>query len=208
MRRPAGPKRMTTDSGSHAPVARSSSPTMVTDSSACPSRLHTATTSTAALASTRAFPTASGGEPGEVSTATFRETRMAPMASASGRPWAEITVASSQGRPIRAKASDTEEGAGTMTRFLRSTTRRRARTMPKNPGSPEARTHTGIPSPAAAAARRQASSASLPMVTVWTCAPPRWRCQSSKASRCLRPPMTSWARPNAFCPSGPTPSSP
>ena len=107
---------------------------MVTDSSGCPSRLHTATTSTAARAATKASPTASGGESGEVSTATFRATRMAPMASAKGRPWAEITVASSQGSPIRAKASDTDEGAGRTTRFLRSMTRKQGAHDAEEPG--------------------------------------------------------------------------
>ena len=113
------------------------------------------------------------------------------MASARGRPWAEITVASSQGRPIRAKASDTDEGAGRITRFLRSITRKRARTMPKNPGSPEASTHTVVPWPDAAATPRHGLVGVTADDRRLHRGPPRPRCHASKASRCRRPPRTS-----------------
>ena len=56
------------------------------------------------------------------------------------RPWAETTRASSQSRPSRAKASVTDEVAGMTCGSMPRA--RSARTMPKNPGSPEASTAT------------------------------------------------------------------
>ena len=107
------------------------------------------------------------------------------------RPWAEITRASSQSRPSRAKARVTEEVAGmTLGSIFRA---RSARTMPKNPGSPEASTAAG---PERTLTASRASS----------------RCLSSLRSapggigafsRCLGAPMTSVAAARACDASGP-----
>ena len=87
-------------------------------------------------------PSASGGESGDVSTAAFARRRRpgGGLGQAAG-PWAETTTASSQGRPRRAKASDTDDGAGCTSRAAAPKRSARARTMPKKPGSPEASTH-------------------------------------------------------------------
>ena len=57
------------------------------------------------------------------------------------RPCADSTSASAQSRPSRAKASATEETAGSTTGVAARA--RSARTMPKKPGSPEASTTAG-----------------------------------------------------------------
>ena len=58
--------------------------------------------------------------------------------------WQERTTAVSHGRPRRAKARATDDGAGCTTRrSLPPRRAARARTMPKNPGSPDARTTAG-----------------------------------------------------------------
>ena len=86
-----------------------------------------------------AAPTHCGGVSGEVSTATF-----AGVASASSdrrrrgvegsRPWAETTAASSQDRPSRANAMDTDDGAGWTTSASGPKRCPRDRTIPKKPG--------------------------------------------------------------------------
>src|ERR1017187_5457342 len=99
--------------------------------------------STAARAATRDWPTASGGEAGEVRTAAFRAKRMARIESLSRPPWGHTTAASSHGRANRAKAKDTDDGAGRIRKHRRSTTRTREATMPKKPGSPDTTMQTG-----------------------------------------------------------------
>ena len=79
--------------------------------------------------------------PGAVRMAALGCASAAASARCGSRPWAETTRASSQSRPIFAKASATEETAG-MTRGVMPRARR-ARTTPKKPGSPEASTTVG-----------------------------------------------------------------
>src|SRR5215218_1414499 len=135
-------RRTTTDIGSKEPAASCPRVRTSTCSSGSPSREHTAARRCDAPSVRSSRPSASGGASGATSTATFGCRTARRAASASGRPCAEITVASSHGRPRRANASETDDGAGWMSR--RSGPKRSAstRTIPKNPGSPEARTHT------------------------------------------------------------------
>ena len=133
------------------------------------------------LLAARARPIASGGLSGEVRTATLGPAIRAS-ASGRGRPCAETTVASSQGSPSRAKASATDDGAGWTTSRRRPKRSLRAPTMPKKPGSPEARTHTRWPS---SARRRWCRKGRVADPAVRSARPSPWRSSAVRAScRC------------------------
>ncbi len=130
-----------------------------------------------------AAPISAGPHPGPVSTATFGWARHTLTAGRGSRPCALTTTASSQGSPARANASATEDTAGSTVNFRPRS--RSARAIPKNPGSPEART-TASPSCAASASSAGASS---PSTTV--------RAPCGAAVRCLRAPATRVAAASA-----------
>jgi hypothetical protein len=80
-----------------------------------------------------------------VSTATFGWGSAWATAAANGRPWAETTTASSQCSPARAKATAGDDGAGWISSPSAPKRAEATRTMPKNPGSPDARRQTRSP---------------------------------------------------------------
>ncbi len=139
-----------------------------------------------------AAPSMDGSPPGPVSTATHGWARQALTARSRRRPCALSTRASSHGSPARAKARVTEDVAGSTSMSRRS--RRSARTMPKNPGSPLARTTAGPPSAARWALSSDRPAATLPRVIVAT---PVAR-SGATASRWRRPPTTTEAVLNAW----------
>lgn len=99
-----------------------------------------------------------GPAPGAVSTATLGWARQTLTARRSVRVCATTTRASSQGMPARAKAWATEVTPGTTSTSSPYSGVRRARTTPKNPGSPSART-TAVPR---CRAMRRAARSMLP----------------------------------------------
>jgi len=113
-----------------------------------------------------AAPISAGPQPGPVSTATLGCARHTLIAGRGSRPCALTTAASSQGKPARANAAAIDDTAGSTVHA--SPRSRSARTMPKNPGSPEART-TASPSWAASASSAGASS---PSTTTRACGSP------------------------------------
>src|SRR5262245_9062110 len=157
---PSPPRRTTTDRGSKAPAASSSRVRTSTRSSGSPRRAHTTARRCDAPSAISSRPSASGRASGAVRTATLAWRVARSAASPSGRPWAEITAASSHGMPSRANASDTEDGAGWTSRRPGPTRSASTRTMPKNPGSPEARMHTASRS----RSTRSSTSASGPSI--------------------------------------------
>ena len=113
----------------------------------CPSRLHTATTSTAAAGVDQGLADRLRG--------SSPATSAPPPCRGRGRrrwrrPAAGRGPRRRRRRPRAARAGrrpvETDDGAGHDDRsWSGRATRRSARTMPKNPGSPEASTHTGMP---------------------------------------------------------------
>src|SRR6266516_1210203 len=79
--------------------------------------------------------------PGAVRMAALAQPSAAASTGRGSRPCAERTSASSQGKPSRANASATDEGAGTTLGAMPRSVK--ARTIPKKPGSPDASTATG-----------------------------------------------------------------
>ena len=135
----------TTDIGSNCPSASPSRSVWVINWSDSPMRLATTTCRGPQPWASSSLPSASGGFAGAVSTATFGDWMARSAASASGRPWAETTSASSHVRPAAAQASDTDDGAGRTWRPSGVNRSASKRVMPKKPGSPEERTQTRCP---------------------------------------------------------------
>lgn len=125
-RRPVAPRRLGGETRS-------------SDSAAVPSA--DATTNVRPVpAPASAAPSSAGPAPGPVSTAVFGCARHTLTAMRGSRPCALTTTASSQVRPSRAKATATEGEDGLTSSAAAPKRSASARTIPKNPGSPDART--------------------------------------------------------------------
>ena len=181
----------------------------MTDSSLHPSLEQTATRSGCAPQPTRAFPSASGGWSGAVSTAALRAWRRTPIASTRDLPWAETTTASSHGMP-RARQRDRERpdavrearGSDRVRSPLRATAGpRRTLDLPMRAPPRELPAHRPW-----RLRRPRAKAAASSVIRIsrtwrqepesWTRSVPRSR-QSRQANMCLLPPATVVALANA-----------
>src|SRR5438105_7514342 len=199
---PSSASRTTTDSGSQSPWASPARSVRVTSSSWPPRREQTATAVCRAPWSRRARPMDCGGASGLTSTAALPAAAAASAASSMGRPWADTTTASSHGMPRRANARETDEGAGWTSRRSGPKRSARGRTMPKNPGSPDANTHTRPGSPATVSRTPARSPNSTPVRPTAA----RWRGAPTTRSACSTARWASLARgsttPTTAMPSG------